>query len=74
MSLSQLDAFIFLAAVVLTTLIYLDRRRRRHFLPFPPGPKKVPILGNLLDLPKESEWKAYAKWGEDYGASEFSNH
>ena len=34
-------------------------RRRGH--PYPPGPKPSPIIGNLLDSPKQSQWTAYAE-------------
>ncbi|KAK0204608.1 cytochrome P450, partial [Desarmillaria ectypa] len=35
--------------------------------PFPPGPKGLPFIGNLLDIPSEKEWLTFAKWGEKYG-------
>ncbi|ESK88635.1 cytochrome p450 [Moniliophthora roreri MCA 2997] len=36
-------------------------------LPLPPGPKRRPLIGNLLDMPSEKEWLTFAKWGEQYG-------
>ncbi|KAJ7092872.1 cytochrome P450 [Mycena belliarum] len=33
----------------------------------PPGPKPLPIIGNLLDMPSGREWTTFAKWGEIYG-------
>ncbi|KAK0205274.1 cytochrome P450 [Desarmillaria ectypa] len=33
----------------------------------PPGPKELPLIGNLLDMPTEKEWLTFAKWGELYG-------
>ena len=41
--------------------------RRKSALPRPPGPKGVPLLGNIFDFPKEKEWLTYAKWGDEYG-------
>lgn len=35
--------------------------------PLPPGPKGLPIVGNLADMPSSEEWKTFAKWGETYG-------
>ncbi|TRM56906.1 cytochrome P450 [Schizophyllum amplum] len=35
--------------------------------PLPPGPKRLPLIGNLLDMPQSHAWKTFAKWGEEYG-------
>ncbi|KAK0447359.1 cytochrome P450 [Desarmillaria tabescens] len=35
--------------------------------PLPPGPKGLPLLGNLLDLPPDYSWLTYAKWHATYG-------
>ncbi|KAI3598052.1 cytochrome p450 [Moniliophthora roreri] len=34
--------------------------RRRG--PLPPGPKKMPLIGNLLNMPTNFEWETYDKW------------
>ncbi|EMD40089.1 hypothetical protein CERSUDRAFT_45215 [Gelatoporia subvermispora B] len=33
----------------------------------PPGPKGLPFIGNLFDMPLDYPWKTFAKWGEEYG-------
>ena len=43
--------------------------RRRGGLPYPPGPRPVPLIGNLLDIPRESSWIAYTELAKKYGAS-----
>ncbi|KAJ6561174.1 cytochrome P450 [Mycena vulgaris] len=35
--------------------------------PPPPGPKPLPFLGNLLDMPSQKEWITFSRWGETYG-------
>ncbi|KIJ44585.1 hypothetical protein M422DRAFT_168011, partial [Sphaerobolus stellatus SS14] len=39
----------------------------------PPGPKPKPIIGNLLDLPKDHEWLTHAKWAKQYGELVYVN-
>ena len=45
---------------------FRDHRRRRG-LSYPPGPPPRPMIGNLLDVPKEAPWIAYADMTKRYG-------
>ncbi|KZT21351.1 CyP450 monooxygenase [Neolentinus lepideus HHB14362 ss-1] len=53
-------------ALVLTKA-YLQRKRVQSVLSFPPGPKPLPVLGNMLDVPKKTAWKTYAAWSKQFG-------
>ncbi|PPQ65600.1 hypothetical protein CVT26_000549 [Gymnopilus dilepis] len=33
----------------------------------PPGPRGLPLVGNILDMPSEKEWLTFARWGETWG-------
>ncbi|EPS99956.1 hypothetical protein FOMPIDRAFT_1050052 [Fomitopsis schrenkii] len=33
----------------------------------PPGPRGLPIIGNILQLPSTNQHKKYAEWGAQYG-------
>jgi hypothetical protein len=46
--------------------VFRDHRRRRG-LPYPPSPPPWPIIGNLLDVPKEAPWVAYRDLSKKYG-------
>ncbi|TFK58391.1 cytochrome P450, partial [Pluteus cervinus] len=35
--------------------------------PVPPGPRPLPILENLLDMPKERSWETFTEWGRKWG-------
>ena len=55
-----ISCFLYLLAV------FRDHRRRRG-LPYPPGPPSRPIIGNLLDFPKDTSWSAYVDMSRKYG-------
>ena len=59
-------------AFVLSTLtvfvIYWMNGKRRQGRNLPPGPKKYPLIGNLLSMPSTLAWETFAKWGREYSA------
>lgn len=54
-----------------TIVLYIFANYVRHLLegrhPFPPGPRRLPFVGSLLEMPKESAWLKAAKWRKEYG-------
>lgn len=42
--------------------------RLREGLPYPPGPSRLPVIGNLFDMPSAYEWIIFRDWGRKYGA------
>lgn len=36
-------------------------------IPLPPGPRGLPLLWNLFDIPRQSEWKTFSAWSKKYG-------
>jgi hypothetical protein len=45
---------------------YVASRKRR--LPYPPGPKPKPFIGNTLDLPTKDLSNVYIEWGKKYNS------
>ncbi|EFI27428.1 hypothetical protein CC1G_14899 [Coprinopsis cinerea okayama7 len=46
---------------------YVTRQRRpKSTFPVPPGPKRLPFIGNALQIPLEEPWKTYKEWTRLY--------
>jgi hypothetical protein len=59
----------FLAAAFLAVRVYQKRGR----LPYPPGPRPLPLVGNLFDIPKEFSWLKYAQLSKEHGMFYFGS-
>ncbi|TFK50520.1 cytochrome P450 [Heliocybe sulcata] len=55
-----------LVGIVCTGLFVRSRSKTRH-LPLPPGPKPLPLVGNVLDIPLKQMWLAATGWAKQYG-------
>lgn len=52
--------------VGLITAAIIVRRLLQH--PLPPGPPALPLLGNILQLPRRESWRQYDLWKQEYGS------
>ncbi|KZT28053.1 cytochrome P450 [Neolentinus lepideus HHB14362 ss-1] len=66
-----------LDAILALLVLFLVRRvttgSRRPPAPYPPGPKGLPLVGNILDMPTKHPWKTIAVWCELYGGINYVN-
>jgi hypothetical protein len=58
--------FVSLVSLIVLRIFYESFIRDRNI---PPGPPRLPLIGNLHQAPKPDElpWLVYAKWAEQYG-------
>ncbi len=63
---------VFAVLLFLAAIQAIRDHQRRGGLPYPPGPRPLPIIGNLLDVPKKFSWLAYSKFSKQYGSSPLS--
>jgi hypothetical protein len=62
---STLDILVLVSSLV-AFLVIRDFRRRRG-LPYPPGPRPLPLVGNLFDIPKRFSWLSYLQFSKKHG-------
>ena len=48
-------------------LLFLWSRRPKNGIALPPGPKPIPILGNIRDIPSKQPWVWATKLAKQYG-------
>ncbi|KAH7886958.1 cytochrome P450, partial [Phlebopus sp. FC_14] len=53
--------------VAVTLYVLQQLLKPRPALPFPPGPKGLPLVGNFFDVPTEKPWETFSKWRKEYG-------
>lgn len=64
-----------LSALAMLTLMAVhtvsDYWRNPSRLPFPPGPKGYPLIGNIFDMPTSKQWLQYDEWAKIYGQQQY---
>jgi hypothetical protein len=63
-----------IGAVSLVALLSVwTSRTKSTSLPLPPGPRRIPFLGNALDVDITEPHLTYTQWGRQYGLSHAVN-
>jgi hypothetical protein len=64
---SLIHDFAAVAAVTTLIVLYLSwKKSNGNGYKLPPGPKGIPLLGNIFQL-SSTPWKEFEAWKEEYG-------
>ncbi|KIY70825.1 cytochrome P450 [Cylindrobasidium torrendii FP15055 ss-10] len=58
---------LYLALLVVAGVLFALWVGSLRRLPKPPGPRGLPLLGNVFDIPSGRTWEGFARMGERYG-------
>ncbi|KAG2036259.1 cytochrome P450 [Suillus americanus] len=61
-----------LTCATLVSVVYYGMEKRK-VLPLPPGPRPMPIIGNIRGIDINAPWLAYTEWGKQYGDIVYSH-
>ena len=72
-------ALILLCLIITRTVLrFTAWSDRTGGLPLPPGPRSLPFVGNLLDMPKSQPWRGFRdlclKYGMYYSTDPVTRH
>lgn len=59
-----------LLGIVIAAIFYVWSRHqhtKEQSKVYPPGPKPIPVLGNILDLTPRELWHRATSWANEYG-------
>ncbi|THH17578.1 hypothetical protein EW146_g3259 [Bondarzewia mesenterica] len=63
-------SFTLLDALLVVGGLWLAKRllAKKSVAPLPPGPRGLPLVGNVFDMPKTKAHLTFAKWSEEYNS------
>lgn len=61
------------AAIGLVCLYFIKQLVPSSSLPLPPGPRPLPLIGNVHQAPNSHAWLHFTEWGKEYGPIFYMN-
>lgn len=67
-SLNRVDILVLvICGLALGAFSSLYKQKRPSNVTLPPGPKPLPLIGNILDMPRKDDRLVITHWGKQYG-------
>lgn len=60
--------YVLVAAISFIFFYTYRQHKTRSTVPLPPGPPRLPLIGNIHNKPAKFEWETYAEWSAKYGS------
>lgn len=60
-------AIVSVGLIGVTLLMYRQLNAKQQLGPLPPGPRRLPLIGNVTELPQSQPWVKFATLGRIYG-------
>ena len=74
MQVFSLTLTLHILVLVSSVVVFLAIRdyQRRQGLPYPPGPRPLPLIGNIFDIPKEFSFLSFIQLAKKHGTIYFA--
>lgn len=59
--------YVLIASIAFIFFYTYRQHKTRSTVPLPPGPRRLPLIGNIHNKPAKFEWETYAEWSAKYG-------
>ncbi len=69
-----MSVIVWAATLVAVYFVWLGLQQKSRRLALPPGPKGLPVIGNLRDMTLTGLWFEARKWAKQYGQFHFLRH
>lgn len=69
---NMIDKYIYIILILASLALWarqkiIQKRKNPCGAPYPPGPRPLPFVGNVLDIPSTDLWVKAQEWGKTYG-------
>ncbi|KAI0076600.1 cytochrome P450 [Panus rudis PR-1116 ss-1] len=67
--LSLVDILVCTLTLAAYVVLLIRRKNSPNRLPYPPGPKGLPLVGNINDIPRIESFVTFKRWSKEYNSN-----